>query len=223
MSTQTEVQPAQTAKVRSQKGTPTWEIAYLYPEQGQWTEAEYLALDTNRLIELSNGCLEFLPMPPPLHQLFLLFVLDHLRQYVSERDLGMVFPSPMAIRLWKGQFREPDIVFLRHERLTDLTRQPNGADLVVEIVSPGEEARKRDLETKRDEYAQAGISEYWIIDPETKTVLILALDGERYREHGNFTKGQSATSVLLPEFALDVSALFAAGQAKATEQKENKS
>ena len=120
MSTETEVQHAQTVKVQSQKGTPTWEIAYLYPEQGQWTEAEYLALDTNRLIELSNGCLEFLPMPPPLHQLFLLFVLDHLRQYISERDLGMVFPSPMAIRLWQGQFREPDVVFLRHERLADL-------------------------------------------------------------------------------------------------------
>src|SRR5712692_7578885 len=41
---------------------PTWEIAHLFPDQGTWTEGEYLALDTNHLIELSNGRLEVLPM-----------------------------------------------------------------------------------------------------------------------------------------------------------------
>jgi Uma2 family endonuclease len=212
MSTQTE-ETTQAAEVQSKKGTPTWEIAYLYPQQGQWTEAEYLALDTNRLIELSNGCLEFLPMPTPYHQVLMLFVFDQLRQFIAEHNLGRVLPAPLPIRLWPGQIREPDIAFFKPERLSDLKRQPNGADLVVEVVSPGEEARERDLETKRQEYARAGISEYWIVDPEKEVVTVLTLEGETFRVHGDFKKGQTADSVLLEGFELDVSALFAAGEA----------
>ncbi len=223
MSTQTEVQPAQTAKVPSQKGTPTWEIAYLYPEQGQWTEAEYLRLDTNQLIEFCDGCLEFLPTPNMFHQDLVAFVYELLKALVVRKNLGRVYFSPLRVRTVEGAIREPDVVFVKPERIVDRHTPPNGADLVVEVISPGDEARKRDLETKREEYARAGISEYWIIDPETETVTVLALEGGSYREHGKFTKGQSATSKLLPEFALDVTALFAAGQANETEKKENKS
>jgi hypothetical protein len=50
-------------RVTERTGEPTWEIAHLFPIQGDWTEAEYLALDTNHLIEFSDGHLEFLPMP----------------------------------------------------------------------------------------------------------------------------------------------------------------
>ena len=207
VSTQAETQTVPT----SRKGTPTWEIAYLFPEQGEWTERDYLALKTNRLVELSNGCLEFLPMPTPLHQLLMLFVFDQLREYVKAGGLGTVLPAPLPIRLWRGKFREPDLAFFRPERLTDLRHQPDGADLVVEIVSPGEDARERDLAVKREEYAQAGIAEYWIIDPETQRVTVLALEAETYRVHGEFTAGQTADSPLLPGFTLDVAALFSTG------------
>lgn len=209
MSTQTE---PQAANVTSQKGTPTWEIAHLYPEQGQWTEAQYLALDTNRLIELSDGCLEFLPMPSMYHQDLVAFVFEQLKVVVMRQNLGRVYFAPLRIRTGQGIYREPDVIFLKHERIHDRRIPPDGADLVVEVVSPGEEARARDLEVKREEYARAGISEYWIIDPETQTVSVLALEGESYRLHGEFPKGQTAESLLLSGFHLDVTALFSAGQ-----------
>ena len=79
-----------------------------------------------------------------------------------------------------------------------------------EVVS--EDDRRRDLETKRREYAQAGIPEYWIIDPERSRVVVLTLAGSRYRVHGEFTPGSRASSVLLPGLALEVSAVFAAAQ-----------
>jgi Uma2 family endonuclease len=82
----------------------------------------------------------------------------------------------------------------------------------MEVVSPGAESRQRDLVDKRRDYAQAGVSEYWIVDPETESVTVLALDGSEYRVHGEFKTGESATSVLLPGFAVDVSAVFAAGR-----------
>ena len=58
----------------SRRGEPTWEMALLHPLQGAWSESEYLALHTNRLIEYADGCLEFLPMPTLFHQAIVLFL-----------------------------------------------------------------------------------------------------------------------------------------------------
>jgi Uma2 family endonuclease len=95
----------------------------------------------------------------------------------------------------------------------DVHSQPEGADLVVEVVSEGEENRKRDLVTKPQEYAAAGISEYWIVDPQERQITVLVLEGQAYREHGAFGSGKVATSVLLAGFSASVDAVFAAGQA----------
>src|SRR4051794_2166696 len=56
------------AQLLSQRGDPTWEIALLFPEQGDWSEADYFGLKTKRLVELDDGFLEVLPMPTLLHQ-----------------------------------------------------------------------------------------------------------------------------------------------------------
>jgi Uma2 family endonuclease len=58
--------------------------------------------------------------------------------------------------------------------------------------------------TKRQEYAQAAIPEYWIIDPDTETITVLNLESTVYAEHGIFTRGETATSALLAEFAVSV-------------------
>jgi Uma2 family endonuclease len=195
-----------------QRGEPTWQVALLYPAQGEWTESEYLALDTNRLIELSDGCLEFLPMPTPLHQLIVDYLHELLKAYVSAHAAGLVLFAPLPVRLWPGKFREPDIVYLRRGRITTLRSQPQGADLAMEVVSEGDENRERDLEIKRQEYAQAAIPEYWIVDPQEQRITVLTLDGQSYRVHGEFVPGMQATSVLLPGFAVDVEAVFAVGR-----------
>lgn len=202
---------AQEQKVVSRPGTPTWEIAHLYPAQGEWTEDEYLALNSNRLIELSDGFLEFLPMPTAIHQAILQFLNRHLESFVLAKALGRVFVPVFPVQLWRDKYREPDIVFLKPGRLKDPRRPPQGADLVMEIVSHDPKDRKRDLETKRQEYAKAGIPEYWIVDPEQRTITVLTLDGESYRVHGAFGAGQTATSVLLDGFAVSVDETFAAG------------
>ena len=81
-----------------------------------------------------------------------------------------------------------------------------GADLVVEILSASN--RDHDLLTKRAEYAAAGIEEYWLADPDTRTLTVLVLDGDRYREHGQFGVGQAATSPLLSELSLELVEVF---------------
>jgi Uma2 family endonuclease len=202
------------ARPPSRRGDPPWEIAMLYPAQGQWSEAEYLALQdrTNLLVELSDGCIEVLAMPNALHQRIVLFLLDVLRAFIRGRLVGEVLFAPLPIRLWAGKYRDPDIVYLAPGRITDPHRQPSGADLAVEVVSDDARDRERDLVTKRDEYARAGIAEYWIVDPQEHRITVLSLEGVTYRVHGEFTGGQTATSVLLSGFAVSVDAVFAAGQ-----------
>lgn len=195
----------------SRRGDPAWGIARLFPLQGEWTEEAYLALDTNQLIELSDGFLEFLAMPTILHQFIVQYLFKMLDAHVVAPIVGFVLLAPLPVRLWKGKIREPDIVYLRPERVRDRRKPPEGADLAMEVVSDSPEDRKRDLETKKREYAQARIAEYWIVDPRERRITVLTLEGSDYRVHGEFLPGMRATSVLLPGFAVDVAAVFAAG------------
>ncbi len=175
----------------SPPGGPAWEVALLFPPQGEWSEEEYLALDTNQLVEFSDGCIEVLPMATIFHQLIATFLFEILQKYVGDHADGYVLLAPLPVHLWT---------------------KTEGADLVVEVVSEGEENRERELVTKREEYAKAGISEYWIVDPQEKQITVLVLEGQSYREHGVFSQGTVATSVLLSGFSASVDAVFAAGR-----------
>ncbi len=94
---------------------PTFAVTEFFPYQGEWTEDEYLALSTNRLIELSEGRLELLPTPSERHQRIVRFLFLAFDTFVLKEDLGEVFFAPLKIKLWDGKFREPDILFMSNE------------------------------------------------------------------------------------------------------------
>lgn len=83
-----------------------------------------------------------------------------------------------------------------------------GADLAMEVVSPDD--AKRDLEVKREEYAAAGIQEYWIVDPRDRSITHLVLDqsGQPYTEIGRFVVGDEVESRLLQGLRVNVQAAF---------------
>lgn len=184
-------------------GEPAWDVALLFPNQGAWSVEEYLALDTNHLVEFSHGFIEILPMPTEPHQLITLFLYRALLAFVTARNLGLVLTAPLRVQLWPGKYREPDVVFMLAEHADRRGIQYwEGADLVMEVVS--DDGRYRDFVTKRREYAQAGIPEYWIVDPQEEQITVLTLAGDRYTVHGEFERGAKATSVLLEGFAVAV-------------------
>lgn len=196
---------------RPEAGEPVWEIAHLYPYQGDWSEADYLALETNHLVEFDEGHLEFLPMPTLAYQDIVAFLYELFLRFVRENQLGRIYFAPLPMRLRAGKYREPDLLYISWERRRR-TDHPyaEGADLVVEVVSGGEKDRERDLVIKRAEYARAGIPEYWIVDPAQERIIVLTLRDGVYEEHGVFGPGQKATSVLLNGFEAAVTAVFAA-------------
>lgn len=185
---------------------PTWDVALLFPGQGAWSEHEYMALDSNRLVEFSHGRLEVLPMPSDTHQSIVGFLYTVLLAFTQQMG-GVVRFAPLRLRLWPGKIREPDLMLLRDAN--DPRRQDpywNGADLVVEVVS--EDDPGRDLVTKRLEFAQAGIPEYWIVDPRNTTVTVLQLLADVYQAHGVFGPDDLATSATLAGLAVPVSTVF---------------
>lgn len=180
----------------------------ILPAQGEWTEEQYLWLtdDTNRLIEFTDGCLEVLPMPTDLHQTILLYLYERFHAFLRPVG-GKVLVAALRLRIRAGKFREPDLLLLRDAN--DSRRQNRfwlGADLVLEVVSP--DKPERDLVTKRGDYAEAGISEYWIVNLETETITVLRLAEGAYVEHGTYGRGTRATSALLEGFGVEVDAVF---------------
>lgn len=187
----------------SKDGEPAWEVALFFPQQGGWTEADYFALDGGPLVEFDNGCIEVLDLPTKEHQRIVQYLLFLLASHIRERNLGEVFVAPLPIRLWPRKYREPDVVYLAHGR-SETDGYSDGADLVVEVVSAGAENRRRDQVVKADEYAKAGIREYWIVDPQEKQITVLVLSGDRYVELGSFSETGTAISKLLPDFTVAV-------------------
>jgi Uma2 family endonuclease len=191
----------------SRTGEPTWEIARFYPRQGDWTEGAFLTLKAERGIELVNGHLEFLPMPTKLHQVILMFLLRELDSFVARGPGGLVLPAGFRVRVGPARFREPDVVYFAPEHLAWCREDfGEGADLVMEIVSADNPSR--DLTDKRNDYAHAGIREYWIADPRDSSISVLKLEGDHYVHHTAGKPGQTVASALLPGFSVDVAKAF---------------
>jgi Uma2 family endonuclease len=139
-----------------------------------------------------------------------LYLYGLLNVHVSAGDLGMALVAPLCVRLWPGKFREPDVICMLKEHFDRIGNKFwKGADIAMEVLSDDADDRHRDLVEKRADYARARIPEYWIVDPQDAKMIVLRLSGKRYVVHGEFGKGTTATSHLLPGFSVNVNQAFA--------------
>jgi len=182
----------------------------LLPGPGEWAEGEYYFVsDRGRFVELSDGNLEFPPMPTDTHQLILGRLYAALLAFVTHHKLGQIRFAPLPVRLWPGKIREPDLIFMFAAHVDRIEKYWGIPDLAVEIVSGSQTDVDRDRKVKREEYAQAGIAEYWLVDPEEKIVDVLALEGKTYREAARLAENDTLTSPTFPGFELSLKELFA--------------
>lgn len=103
------------------------------------------------------------------HQRVLSFLAALLQHFVEANELGLILVAPFQMRLRaRPSGREPDLIFIARERLDKLQNAylDGPADLAIEIISP--DSRARDRGDKYYEYEQAGVREYWLIDPVRK-------------------------------------------------------
>ena len=163
--------------------------------------------ETNQPLELWDGELIMAPAPRFEHQQITLRFYRSLYDWVAAHDLGVVTTAPIDMVLSPHRVVQPDVLFIAKERLSVIQGAIYGpADLAAEVVSLG--TRNRDRIEKRDLFEQHGVKEYWIIDPESKTVDVLYLVNARYELAMRSNPGQTAKSQLLPGFEVSVQSLL---------------
>jgi len=181
----------------SRRGEPSWELLDLLPLQGEWTVKRYKKLvGQNRMLEYTDGRIEVLPMPNSIHQAIVLWFVNLLNSLrMDSKPAGKAMFAPFILRLRSRMYRLPDVLYMKRENFDKIEEEVwTHADFVVEVVSKG--GKQRDYEAKRVAYAEAGIPEYWIVDPVSRkvTVLVLEAGATTYRVAGVYKDGDHAPS-----------------------------
>lgn len=161
----------------------------------------------------------FMP-PKPEHQRVVTFLLTVIRLFVEHFNLGEILTAPVEMKPTPdSNSREPDLLFVARanlERFGD-AKLEGPADLVVEIISP--ESERRDTVDKLREYAEEGVSEYWIVDSRAgkeRALFYVLDDNGRYRRVQPDRNGVY-TSTVLQDFWLNTKWLWADPQPSALE------
>lgn len=162
--------------------------------------------ETNLPIELWDGELVLSPTPTPSHQTIVLRFSHLLDDFVRGKKSGKVFVSPLDIILSQHRVVQPDCFFISNANKNIIQDRIRGVpDLAMEVISPG--TWKRDRVEKKSLYEQVGVAEYWIVDPESRTIEVFALNKGSYQLHCRATDTKMAQSKLLTGFEISFNEL----------------
>jgi Uma2 family endonuclease len=154
---------------------------------------------------------EFVVAPPPLtpHQAVVFELSGQFREQLRDRKLARVLPSPIDVIFDRTNTVQPDLVVVKMAHMSIITRRgvDGVPDLVVEVVSPHNPAQ--DLVLKRHVYERFKVPEYWIVDPDERSVVVLALDGRAYREATSLRVKGVVRSPLFRSLKVSLDDLFA--------------
>jgi Uma2 family endonuclease len=171
---------------------------------GPYREADYLGLPDEPRCELLYGRLLVTPAPTARHQ-HIVFKIARILADCADRHGDQVLVSPIDVVLADHSVVQPDVVYVRAARSSIVRDRVEGApDLVVEVLSPG--TARRDLGEKLRLYAEAGVAEYWIIDPGLQTLELLINAGGGFRV--NPPDGPTFRSAAIPGLELDLEAFW---------------
>ena len=173
------------------------------------TDLDVMPDDGNRY-EVIEGELFVSRAPSLTHQLIVRNIIVLFQGYLEQNPIGIVVPGPGVIFSdYSGVI--PDVVFISHQRWNEIASgdRINGApELVIEIVSPGAENERRDRIVKRQLYGKYGVKEYWVIDPESRTIEIYRPDQQTLLLVATLTEQDEITCPALPGFNGKVSSIF---------------
>lgn len=155
-------------------------------EKEYCTFADYLSWEDGARYELLYGEAVLMSSPSPAHQLV---VTEMLRQFANflEGKKCQVFSAPLDVRLFEEEgdtpetvdtVVQPDLVVICDRKKLDDHGCKGAPDLVIEVLSPS--SRRHDRLVKLDLYQQAGVPEYWLVDPAGQSVQVFLLNASGY-------------------------------------------
>ena len=174
----------------------------------KFTYEDYLHTPDDKRYELIDGELILAPAPRRDHQTVEVRLGSRLHLFVDENELGVVYFAPRDVVFSDTNIVQPDLLFISNERMHIDTEAEvwGGPDLVVEILSPSTEARDRTV--KRALYARHGVNEYWIVDPDARTIAVQFLGEQGFEPVATYGEGDTLVSPTLPGFSILVDEVF---------------
>jgi Uma2 family endonuclease len=166
--------------------------------------------DDGKRYELHEGELLVSSVPSLFHQRIVTNSVLELGLYLRQNPVGQVVTTPGVIFDPFEAFI-PDLVYISHERLAQIEhggRLHGAPELIVEILSPGNDNRRRDEVIKRQTYGKFGVDEYWIVDGEARMIAQFRLHNGVLQPTATFHSDDSMWTSLLPNFTLAVGNIF---------------
>jgi Uma2 family endonuclease len=154
----------------------------------KYTYSDLLTVpDDGNRYELFEGELIMTPSPILLHQIASDNLVYKLKQYNEVYDIGVIVSAPFDVYFDDENVVQPDIIFVSNERrsIVEEKRIKGTPDLIVEILSP--RTKDRDYGFKFRKYAEVGVKEYWIADPEGKTIEVYQLSEKGFELYKSFS------------------------------------
>jgi Uma2 family endonuclease len=179
-----------------------------------YSYADYYAWDCQQRVELINGkVFEMSPAPSAYHQEITLDTAVALRNFLKGKDCK-VYIAPFDVRLPQKSkddkeiftVLQPDICVICDPAKIDRRGCIGAPDIVVEVLSPGNNAKE--MNYKYTAYEQAGVQEYWVISPQNQLVFFYQLTNSRFVMDRINTVGDIVASSVLPGFTLNLEELF---------------
>lgn len=173
-----------------------------------YTYADYCRLPEGSPYQLIGGELVLVPSPSPYHQYISIRLVHCLVSFVTAYNLGVVFHAPIDVCLEETETYQPDIIFISKSRISLIEPQRiNGApDLVIEILSPA--TAYYDLRKKFKVYERCGVREYWIVDPEERSVQVFILRDGKFCLYSEAEKTGEISSAVFSNFSVSLEDIF---------------
>jgi Uma2 family endonuclease len=159
--------------------------------------------------QLIAGELIMSPSPVLSHQRIIRRLALRLDDFIQRKQLGEIVLSPMDVYLTEEDVYQPDLIFIRKENVHLL--DPNDRirfvpDLVIEVLSPS--TGSYDYSRKKRIYCERGVREYWIIDPEDRTIEVMVKEGAFYQTVAMLRTPAMIESAMFPGFNMKVEEVF---------------
>jgi len=155
---------------------------YRTKNQGEYTLDDYYNLPEDKRFELIDGVIYDMTAPTTIHQAILGRIYAQLLYHIDAKGgncLPMISPVDVQLDCDDRTMVEPDVIIVC-DRSKIIRRCVYGApDFVLEVLS--QSTRKKDMFIKLNKYLNAGVREYWIVDPDKKTVMVYDFEHDDYR------------------------------------------
>ncbi len=183
-------------------------------EKARYTFADCLTWDENERIEIINGAAFMMATPSSRHQEISMELSRQLANFLEGKRCK-VYPAPFVVRLFEQDgdrpenvdtMVEPDISVVCDRNKIDKHGCKGVPDLIIEILSPS--TRRHDRLVKLNLYQQAGVREYWMVDPDNESVQVFTLDGGALKIREDYGREDVAKVNVLDGCFIELSKVF---------------